>query len=260
MIVNDVRYHVRRFGQGDPLVLLHGFTGSSANWQAELFPDQQVIAPDLLGHGETEAPEQFSRYQMVLAAHDLVALTRRLVEPPVNLLGYSMGGRLALFTALHYPDFAKRLILESASPGIADVQGRLARNTADLELGRRIIRDGIPAFVDDWENLPLFATQTPDQRAQLRPGRLANNPTGLANSLFGMGTGCQPPLWERLHELTIPVLLIAGELDTKFTAIARQMSENIPHVTLAIIPNAGHTVHLEQPERYGVAVQTFLRS
>lgn len=259
MIVNEVDYYVRVEGEGAPLVALHGFTGSSANWSLDLFPPHtKLIAPDLLGHGQTESPEQFPRYQIDFAARDLVELIARVTTPPVTLLGYSMGGRLALYTAVHYPDSVSKLILESASPGIANVTERLERIKSDGALGQRIILEGVASFVAYWEHLPLFATQTPAMRDQLRPIRLAHTRHGLANSLFGMGTGGQPPLWNRLYELAMPVLLIAGELDAKFTAIARQMHERIPNSTLAIIPGAGHAVHLEQPARYAQILGAFL--
>lgn len=253
MIIDGVNYHYRLVGQGDPVVLLHGFTGSSANWSPvidALSPDHTVLAVDLLGHGDTDSPADPARYRIEQAAADLATLITRLVTPPATLLGYSMGGRLALYTAIHYPHLVNRLILESASPGLEDAAERAARRQSDEALAARIEREGIEAFVHYWERIPLFDSQMPEQRERLRAGRLKNNPTGLANSLRGMGTGAQPPLWDRLGEVDAQTLLIAGELDGKFTAIGRRMAEQIPRADLAIIPNAGHTVHLEQPDIY----------
>ncbi len=253
MIIDGVNYHYRLVGQGDPVVLLHGFTGSSANWSPvidALAPDYTVLAVDLLGHGDTGSPADPVRYRIERAAADLAELIPQLVAPPVTLLGYSMGGRLALYAAIHYPHLIKRLILESASPGLEDAAERAARRQSDEALADRIEREGIEAFVHYWEQIPLFATQTPEQRDRLRAGRLKNAPTGLANSLRGMGTGAQPPLWDRLGEVGEHTLLIAGERDSKFTAIARRMASLIPRADLAIIPHAGHTVHLEQPDVY----------
>lgn len=107
------------------------------------------------------------------------------------------------------------------------------------------------AFVARWERLALFASQQalPEAvRARQRRQRLRNRPAGLAGSLRGMGAGVQPSLWERLGELALPVLLLAGEQDEKFVAIARQMAEVILQATLRIVPEAGHTIHLKQPE------------
>jgi 2-succinyl-6-hydroxy-2,4-cyclohexadiene-1-carboxylate synthase len=255
--VNGIEYHVVKRGSGEQLILLHGFTGSAANWNAlidRFAPHFTVIAPDLLGHGQTESPADPERYRIERAADDLAAIMRCFSDSPVNLLGYSMGGRLALYTALHYPTLVRRLLLESASPGLEDDSERQARRESDNALAERIERDGIAAFVEYWEALPLFATQTPEMRQSLRAGRLANDSRGLANSLRGMGTGVQPPLWDRLGDVRMPVHLIAGRLDTKFTAIARRMHDLIPNSHLDIIPNAGHTVHLEQPELFGQIV------
>lgn len=262
MIIEDIHginYFARVEGAGLPLVALHGFSGSSANWSRDVFPPgYQLIAPDLLGHGQTDSPEAYISYNMVYAAPDLAALIERLTEPPVTLLGYSMGGRLALYLAIRYPHLVSRLILESASPGLVSQAERSARHASDRELADRIERDGIESFVDYWEAQALFATQTRAIKEGLRPVRLAQNPRGLANSLRGMGTGIQLPLWGHLDKLRMPTLLIAGERDSKFTQIAQHMSDVIPDCTLAIIPKAGHTVHLEQPAYYADCLRAFL--
>lgn len=251
--LHDIQYHVKMSGDGEPLMLLHGFSGSAANWaliDQALHGKYQVIMPDLLGHGQTESPANPTRYQIENAARDLIALLDALMLPRVHLLGYSMGGRLALFTALTYPTRITTLALESASPGLATAAERSARIREDEALAARIEREGIAWFAAYWEALPLFATQSEAVRATLRTIRLANQTRGLANSLRGMGTGAQPSLWERLGELVCPTLLIAGALDAKFATIAQRMSKAIPSAHLYIVPNAGHTVHEEQPWEY----------
>ena len=252
--INGVHYHAEIWGNGPPLMLLHGFSGSAANWTqiASAFQDRwQVIAVDLLGHGQTSVPDDPARYRMENAAADLASLIGSLKIGPTHLLGYSMGGRLALFTVLHYPHMIRTLILESASPGLANEAERQVRRISDEALADRIEHDGIPDFVDYWESLSLFATQQylpPATRSALHAQRLKNNPRGLANSLRGMGTGVQPSLWESLGQITVPTLLLAGALDDKFMAIAQQMVARIPGSAIAVIPDAGHTIHLEQPD------------
>jgi len=238
-----------------PLLFLHGFTGSKTNWLPFMaqFPGQHCLAIDLLGHGETESPADPARYAIEEAAADLDAFCAQLGVQNLDVCGYSLGGRLALYFALAYPQRVRRLILESASPGLASEAERLARRQSDAALAERIERDGLPAFVDYWEQIPLFASQTglpAEIRQRLRAQRLQNNPTGLANSLRGMGTGAQPSLWPRLAELKMPVSLLAGELDLKFSAINRQMADLIAGCRLEIVPNAGHTVHLEQMQMF----------
>ncbi len=262
--VNGLNYNVDVHGSGVPLVMLHGFTGSVENWHPLVGHLEQyttAILIDLPGHGRSDAPPDPARYEMTAVARDLAKLLQALTASPVNLLGYSMGGRLALYMAVHYPDLVKTLILESASPGLAEAQERLARRKRDEALADAIEREGVAAFVSYWENLPLFASQKrlPEAvRQQLRAQRLRNRPHGLANSLRGMGTGVQPPLWDDLTHVRQPVLLMAGELDAKFARIAKQMQARLPHAQLDIVPDAGHTIHLEQPGAFEGQVITFI--
>jgi 2-succinyl-6-hydroxy-2,4-cyclohexadiene-1-carboxylate synthase len=263
--VNGVEYRVLEAGAGEEAVmLLHGFTGRIENWrdQIALFSqDHRVIVIDLLGHGDTDAPDEVRRYAIEEAAADLIAVLDQLGVAQVNLLGYSMGGRLALYIALHFPQLVKRLILESASPGLEDISEREARVKSDEALAAFIEQEGIEAFVQRWEALPLFATQqalSEGVRLQHRQLRLQNNPVGLANSLRGMGTGVQPSLWQKLNHLSMPMLLIVGELDTKFTQIAYRMEAQTPQTEMRVVPQAGHTVHLEQPALYNRIVLDFL--
>lgn len=252
---------------GQTLVLLHGFTGSSAGW-TDLFPslgtlERRLIALDMLGHGQSDAPAEPARYAIERCRDDILAALASLGvgAREAVLLGYSMGGRIALYTALS--GFFRALILESASPGIADPAERERRRQSDNALARRIEDQGVEAFVDEWEMLPLFASQRnlPAQvRTALRRQRLNNRALGLANSLRGVGTGVQPALHEQLHTLNLPVLLLAGELDEKYCRIARQMAANLPQAQVEIVPAAGHAVHLEQPAGFVRLVNEFCRA
>ncbi len=262
--INGVHYYVERHGSGDPLVLLHGFTGSTASWggQVEAFAaEHDVIAVDLPGHGATDCPPDPERYTMEPTLDDLVVLLDDFDLASVNLLGYSMGGRVALAFAATYPQRVHRLILESASPGLRSAEERLARAESDAALADRLERDGLPAFVDYWENLPLFDSQRrlpASVQARIRASRLAGSVVGLANSLRGLSTGRQASYWGVLSSLTMPVLLMAGALDTKYAQIAGQMDTFLPHSTLLLVPDAGHTVHLEAPEAFNHHVLRFL--
>lgn len=247
-----------------PLVLLHGFTGSTRNWTAHVqafSPRYQTVTVDLLGHGQTAAPADPARYRMEQSARDLAALVTAITPGPVNLLGYSMGGRLALYFAVAYPHLVQRLILESASPGLADPMARQERIRSDERLADQIEAQGIVAFVDYWERLPLFAGQRAlpkTVRTQQRTQRLHNRPQGLANSLRGMGTGAQPAVWGQLSTLAMPTLLLVGDHDPKFKEIAAQMATQLAQATVITVPQAGHTVHLEQPLIFQQQVLTFL--
>jgi 2-succinyl-6-hydroxy-2,4-cyclohexadiene-1-carboxylate synthase len=249
---NQTTYFYEIWGSGEPVLLLHGFTGRGANWQivAPYLTGYQLITPDLLGHGQSAAPADPGRYEMTHAAADLVALLDHLQLDQINLIGYSMGGRLALYLALAYPGRVKKLILESASPGLATPAEQLGRQKSDEALAKRIETYGIERFVQEWEALPLWHSQqnlSAEVKAQLRQQRLQNRPEGLAHSLRGMGTGVQPNLWPCLAELACPVLLLAGELDPKFVTINQQMAQLIPQAQLQVVPAAGHTIHVERP-------------
>jgi 2-succinyl-6-hydroxy-2,4-cyclohexadiene-1-carboxylate synthase len=264
VVSNGVRFHFTDRGHGNPLVLLHGFTGSSASWWPvidQLAARHRVIAVDLIGHGRSEAPAEAARYAFDLALDDLAAIADHLGIVPATWLGYSMGGRLALGLALRHPEVVSALILESATAGIADPRERAARRRADDALAERIERDGVESFVDTWEALPMWSSQRSLSREARRRQweiRLANHQKGLANSLRGMGQGSQPSYWHRLAEIVKPCLLIAGEADEKFAEIARDMVGAIPQAALAIVPDAGHAVHLESPVTYTNLINGFL--
>ena len=262
--VNGISLHAKFAGSGPPLLLLHGFTGSAATWCAlaeRLAPLRRTIAVDLIGHGESDALADSARYTAEHCVADLLALLDSLGVDRFELLGYSLGGRIALQLAAAAPERVARLVLESSTAGIADPAERLARAAADDALADAIERDGLAAFVDRWERLPLWASQAAlpvEARERLRAQRLRNRPLGLANSLRGMGAGRPAPLWDRLPELGMPALLLAGALDEKYCALARQMAAAMPRAQLAIIPGAGHAIHLERFDVFTDRVITFL--
>lgn len=272
--IDHTRYHFTMSGEGKPLLLLHGFTGSKESWRGvmpALAKKHRVIAVDLPGHGQTIAPDDVTAYTMPVVAGQLARLIERVAGEPAHVLGYSMGGRLALYLVLAHPAWVSALTLESASPGLETEAERAARVASDEALAARIERDGIEAFVDEWEKLALFASQArlpAHARAELRAQRLRNHPRGLALSLRGMGTGAQPSLWGRLGELERSdrsptpnpsrreggVTLIAGEMDTKFVGINRRMQMLMPNARLSVVAGAGHTIHLEKPEAWTALV------
>lgn len=264
LTINGRNYHVEVSGNGIPILLLHGFTGDTTTWQSireALEISHTVIAVDILGHGKSDKPNDVNLYRMESVACDLIKLLGTLAVGKVHLLGYSMGGRLALYLAHRFPDKFHSLILESASPGLATEVERQERRARDDYLADEIVENGIDWFVDFWENLSLWESQKSlpdDVLEQQRQQRLRNDPIGLANSLRGMGTGVQPNLWDVLSELSVPTQLIVGEYDRKFVRINAEVVENMPNAEMAIIKGAGHTVHLENPRAFIGQVQEFL--
>lgn len=262
--LDDVGLNVEDAGRGDALVLLHGFTGSAAQWHAHAaaFRDTfRTVAIDLLGHGGSSCPHDPRRYDMGHGVADLAAVLDRLGIARAHWLGYSMGGRVALAFALRHPERVGRLILESASPGIEDSGERAARVAEDEALARRIERDGTERFIDDWLAQPMFASLArldPAARESDRAARRGHQPAGLANSLRGMGAGAQPSYWDRLGEVRAPTLLLVGSEDRKFLAIARAMRARMPDAQLAVLDHAGHNAHLEAPAAFRRVVLDFL--
>ena len=258
-------YNVEVDGDGDALLLLHGFSGDSSTWEAvgrQLRDDYRLITFDILGHGLSDKPADATSFRMEAVAADIIDILDLMQIKKTYLLGYSMGGRLALYLALHYGARFRAVILESASPGVDDEQERTTRRERDNALAAQIEARGLEWFVELWERLPLWASQAgmpAEVLAAQRLQRLSNSARGLANSLRGMGSGAQPNLWDDLQELELPILLIAGALDDKFLSINEQMAARIPHSRLSVIPSAGHNTHLEQPQAFAAVVQSFLQ-
>ncbi|MEN1938601.1 2-succinyl-6-hydroxy-2,4-cyclohexadiene-1-carboxylate synthase [Paenibacillus sp. 102] len=264
--LQGVTYEYEVAGSGEPLLLLHGFTGSMETWRSfipswsERF---QVIVVDLVGHGKTESPKEMTYYNIQNVALQMTTLLDHLHIEKAHILGYSMGGRLAITMACLYPNRVKSLLLENCTAGLEKESDRKERCARDEQLADRIELEGIEAFVNRWENIPLFATQKKlpqDVKEAVRKERLTNNSRGLANSLRGMGTGAQPSWWNQLEGLKMPVLLMNGEHDQKFFQVLTNMKERIPHAKFVKIDGAGHAIHVEQPQKFGTIVEGFLKT
>ncbi|SNX71220.1 2-succinyl-6-hydroxy-2,4-cyclohexadiene-1-carboxylate synthase [Bacillus oleivorans] len=262
--IRGIQYHLKIWGSGEPLWLLHGFTGSSNTWDilaSSISQYRTIVAIDLLGHGKTDSPDSPQRYTMSEQIEDLDEIRRQLSFDSIELLGYSMGGRVALSYSILKKQQVKKLILESSSPGLKTEAERVVRQKHDLNLSLKIKNEGLESFVAYWENIPLFATQKslPDSvKERIREERLFQNPIGLANSLIGFGTGSQPSLWKRLNEAVIPTLLITGHEDQKFLLIAKQMEKLMPQAKHVNVFNAGHAIHVELPQKFGKIVKEFV--
>ena len=261
----ELRLHVAIAGAGPPLVLLHGFTGSAETWaplREALRGSHTTIAVDLPGHGGSDAPADPTRYALPLFTDDLAHLLDVLRMPTVALLGYSLGGRAALHFAVRHPSRLSALVLVSASPGIEHERERGLRAVEDATLADFIEREGIEPFVARWEELPLWESQRRlphEVRARLRAQRLANHQRGLANSLRGAGAAAEPAITARqLAAVRVPALVIVGALDEKYVRIGSALQVALPQAELAIVPGAGHAVHLERPEELSAVVTRFL--
>lgn len=260
-VERGLRYHFRLWGsqrvQAPAAVFLHGFAGSSRDW--ERFGEAvdrlglRAMAIDLPGHGDSESPADPVRFSVEETARDLNALLELTGIAEAHWVGYSMGGRIALYAAAKYPDRARSILAESASPGIEAEPDRAARRASDEALAREILARGVEWFAEHWAAQPVFATQATlsvHARAAVREARLRNSAAGLAGSLRGAGQGVQPFLGPLLPSIRCPSLFVTGSLDGKYGALADAMAAAIPGARRFTIPAAGHNVHLERPDAF----------
>lgn len=259
--INGLQVHYTIFNEqyDKTIVALHGFTGSVNTWSA--FAKEvkmRVVAVDLVGHGLTDAPEAVAHYTVASQISMLEQLFEQLHLSSFTLLGYSLGGRVALSYVCAFPQRVERLLLESASPGLQSEEERLTRQHADESLAQMIENQGVQAFVDYWQDIPLFASQkqlSPSAQSSIRAERMAQRKIGLANSLRGMGTGVMPPLWDQLSSLNIRITLVTGSKDTKFVNIANAMQSHLKYAKHYTVEGAGHAIHVENLAKFVTIVE-----
>lgn len=242
------------------MLFLHGFMGSGADFDAvvsRLSADFCCLTVDLPGHGKTKVKPELD-YQMPAVAKAVVELLRQLNISQCFLLGYSMGGRLALYLTVYFPQLFIKVILESASPGLKTQVERDERLKQDAKLIDRLLRVEFSVFLEQWYQNPLFSSfrQHPNYHQAIAQ-RIHNNPHELAKSLQYMGLGVQPSLWDNLTTVQVPVLLIVGEYDTKFKEINHDLADLLPQAQLQLVKNSGHNVHFERSSQFARIIQDF---
>jgi 2-succinyl-6-hydroxy-2,4-cyclohexadiene-1-carboxylate synthase len=221
--------------------------------------DYYCLAPDLPGHGKTRISGNEQDYLMERFAPVFIEFLQAQHIDGAALIGYSMGGRFAQYLLIRYPQFWQKIVLESTSPGLKKASERRNRIENDNKLAAILQQGRLSDFLQDWYRQPLFSSliQTANFQALFKQ-RLQNNPHELASCLRMMSTGRQPSLWVHLPEIKIPVLLMAGELDAKYSAVMLEMKKICINADLKIIKQAGHTIHYEQPLVFKEFLSNFL--
>lgn len=246
---------------GAPAVLLlHGFLGSRRDWAplaASLARTHRCLLVDLPGHGETGAPADQALWGSAACVAALAALLG--AHGGGSVVGYSLGGRLALELLADWPGVLDRGVLISSGPGIPGEQERARRRSDDEARARRLESQGLDAFLDEWYRLSLFASLREHPRF---PEVLARRRRGdarlLARSLRSMGAGTQRPLWSALPALRAPLLLLAGERDPKYADIAFDAVARCPRAEAVVVRGRGHALVEEDPEAVEREVRGFL--
>lgn len=255
MISENYQFNYCLIGNADKslILFLHGFMGNIDEFDEaiKLLSDEfSYLILDLPGHGKTQVLGGDNDYSIENTADALIHLLDKLNIAKCFLVGYSMGGRLGLYLTLHFPERFYKVVLESASPGLPTEAERLERIKNDTQIGKKLIRNNhkidFAVFLANWYNQPIFGSiKNHPEYGHMIESRLQNNPMELDKSLRFMGTGCQPSLWSKLKENTIPILLLAGEYDEKFIDINIKMTKICKFAQLKIIDNSGHNIHFE---------------
>lgn len=243
------------------MIVLHGFLNdhrSMFNVAAAQNDKANIIYVDLPGFGQTKSTNV--EYSMADIAESLKHILEYHRHTDLYMLGYSMGGRVALAFACIYPDLLKGLILESTSPGIKEHKARKERAFIDSGRAEKIVED-YHRFIQSWENMGLFSSQEnleDNDLVEQREQRLAQYPKEVADSLKKYGTGVQPSYWEYLNDIKTKTLQLVGKKDEKFVSINEKMNQLIPEAELKVIDHSGHNIHLEAPQKFDIIVSAFI--
>ncbi|MBI5091175.1 MAG: 2-succinyl-6-hydroxy-2,4-cyclohexadiene-1-carboxylate synthase [Candidatus Hydrogenedentes bacterium] len=250
---------------GPAILFLHGFLGAHDDWDEvvqRLAPVYRCVTIDLPGHGRSVGASCLDDYGMVATADAVIEVADEAGLDHFSVVGYSMGGRIALYLATVFAMRLDCLVLESASPGLKSTAEREARRARDAAWAETFESEELLIALEKWYGQPIFEQIKTDPvrfDAMLRR-RLTNGPREVARALRALGTGSQSPLWNELAFHTMPTLLVVGEHDAKFRAIAEEMTQRCPAMRLGMVPGCGHNVHFEKPQEYTELLQCFIPS
>lgn len=247
---NGIEMNYFSVGDGFPLVLAHGHSGNVRNWalQRSLAERYRMVSVDHRGHGKTTAPADPAAYSMEIMAEDLYQALRGLGIDRCYLVGHSMGGMIALEFALAHQEMLRALVLVDTAPG--EFRMNL---TDDVEEIERIARsEGMGGvFEHNLSRNPVMATEiakAPQNREIYKREYLVNNADGYVNSLKALRN--RRSVTDRLGEIRVPTLIVVGDRDEPFIEPANTMRRGIPGSELVVVPECGHSPHIEFPDRF----------
>ncbi len=246
----------------DTIILVHGFTGNGESWREvaeKIGSRRKVVSVDLPGHDGTTPPSA-EEGGFEGAVDDLAVAIRSANLQRSHLVGYSLGGRVCLGLMAHHPDLVRSATLIGTHPGLRTKKEREERAAFDKKWIDILENQGIEAFVDTWEKLPLFETQSaadPRLLEKQRVSRLSHSPESLAASLRTLGLARMPDYRDALRKRDLPVHLVVGGEDTKFLALAKEMCNWLKDGSVTIVPGVGHNIVLEAPARLAESILTF---
>lgn len=245
--------------------LIHGFAGCTEDWKpiVESFPENfNYLLIDMIGHGKSDHPLVQNFYTTDSIVDQIKTIKEKLIQnSKIILIGYSMGGRAALCFATSYPEDIKGLVLESSSAGIKNEIERKKRYDDDLKLVDFISSHSIEEFIDYWQDLEIFNTQrrfSNEKLKKLKKQKYNNSKIGLMNIIRGFSTGIMPPLHDKLKKIQVKVILISGELDSKYTFINSKIVRGFYKAKHKVVKNSGHNTHLEEPKRFIEIITNYL--
>ncbi len=264
VFVNTVRHRDLNYtyynweGEAPIIHALHGFMGSGRDYSLLApFLKNRLVAWDLIGHGDSDAPLETEFYTL----EGQLEFLRDTLPKKSVLMGYSMGGRLALQFACRYPEHLCGVIVIGGTAGIVENHDRESRKGWDHWMASRLEEIGMKSFLEKWNSLPIIQSQEkiePSHRSEMLETRKNQSERGLSNSLRHFGSGTMPDCWSKLPKMKLPVLLIVGEQDSKYKEIALQMLNLIDHSSMGVIPSAGHCAHLENPEACSILIKKWI--
>ena len=258
--VNGLDVNYRTAGEGFPVLLIHGHSGSLRNWvlQARALGEKyRTISPDLRGHGLSGKPTRPEDYSLEIFAEDVHGFLAELAVHEYYLIGHSLGGMVAQELILRHPDGVRALVLVDSCPDHPELgEAEMAERRRAAEIAQT---QGMAALFEYQRSLapePPWLRESPEYVERWREQFLQNSVEGYVYSLKAVRE--RRPATDRLHEIRVPTLIVCGENDPPFLGPSRQMHDRIPGSELVILPGVGHTPSFEAPEILNRTLLDFL--